>query len=838
MRLVSTFLLSGCVAALAVCGCRTAVTGPGAGEGASTVFELAGCAVARRISGPQDRIAGPGSEGRVGDIVIENALVRFVVASQGRSAPAGCLLDAAVQNGRDRMRLLLPEVGSGRACAPVITAVNIADPGGPERTARVVASGHCIGSPRVLVHTAYELAPDVRRIRMETYVHNRGEEPLEDFHLADRICHGRASRFAEGLGLYPYPGSGRTAWFSFFDGDGAWGIFPAGGERMSARIGAGHAALCYSTVTIPPGGKVSYARYFAAARTSPSEIGELVHLSGFEPLGRLTVQAKQRRASIPVGGALMGIHRGGRAVSLLVLGPDGRGSCRLPTGRYILIGRSPGRAPVGPVPVYVQPGLERLLTLRFSKRAFVSVSVEEMVDGKPKPTSARITVYRGAQGTSASAPPVLQGPPFPTPDWGRVAFTDESGSVTIPLSPMSALNGAQYLIVASKGPLYNYQVARVRAVPGETCQAKLTLTRMVDAGDYVAVDFRQYAAASPGSALTLRERRLADMAEGLDGAVVAQEDPPKLARRGRDQRLPTLVAGSEFALAGCGSLSLYPLWPTSGRDRLDAGIAAATGRSPTELVAAARRRYPDAIVQLNCPLDVPESFFQRAGDSGNAAVPAQGAMGVEFDAIELLSGRDIDAARKVLPRWFELLNRGRKVFVTGGSGSEGLLWEQAGMARTYVHLPTSAASASALRLMRATESLRRTPNAFVSTGPFLRATVNGEPIGSVQTVKTGQVTVHLEVWGPPWVQAKTVKVYVNGEVTREVKVPAPKAALQLSRRLKLKLEGDCWLVIVVEGDQAMAPVYMGRGAAAALPFAVTNPFWIDTDGDGKVTPAP
>jgi hypothetical protein len=35
----------------------------------------------------------------------------------------------------------------------------------------------------------------------------------------------------------------------------------------------------------------------------------------------------------------------------------------------------------------------------------------------------------------------------------------------------------------------------------------------------------------------------------------------------------------------------------------------------------------------------------------------------------------------------------------------------------------------------------------------------------------------------------------------------------------------------------MRPVYPGTGADAVVPFALTNPFWIDADGDGVVSPA-
>ena len=47
---------------------------------------------------------------------------------------------------------------------------------------------------------------------------------------------------------------------------------------------------------------------------------------------------------------------------------------------------------------------------------------------------------------------------------------------------------------------------------------------------------------------------------------------------------------------------------------------------------------------------------------------------------------------------------------------------------------------------------------------------------------------------------------------------------------------DTWYVVVVRGNRSLAPVVPKLGDRDVLPFAFTNPIWVDVDGDGKFTP--
>ncbi|MHC5034617.1 MAG: CehA/McbA family metallohydrolase, partial [Planctomycetota bacterium] len=221
------------------------------------------------------------------------------------------------------------------------------------------------------------------------------------------------------------------------------------------------------------------------------------------------------------------------------------------------------------------------------------------------------------------------------------------------------------------------------------------------------------------------------------------------------------------------------------------------------------------------------------GSAGAGAPPPT--LSAEVDALEVLSGRDVAAADGVLTWWFDLLNSGRQVVATGGSGSRTAVGVEGGSARTFVHCAAGDAKAAAAEIAAAVRRLKRVPNAFVTNGPFVEVTLNGRPIGSLQSVEDDKVRMELRVRAPLWIDVSKATVYCNGHIAEEVEIPEPTKPLRCDRVLGLEVPGDCWFVVVVEGERPLVPAYCG-GSSAPTPFAVTNPFWVDADGDGEVHP--
>jgi hypothetical protein len=215
--------------------------------------------------------------------------------------------------------------------------------------------------------------------------------------------------------------------------------------------------------------------------------------------------------------------------------------------------------------------------------------------------------------------------------------------------------------------------------------------------------------------------------------------------------------------------------------------------------------------------------------------------------------------------WFSLLNLGKRYTALGNSDTHGWTSTEAGCPRNYVLSDTDQ---PAYIDDQAMADAVRDHRVIASYGPFVQMWVDGEMIGSDVTMTGESVTVDIEVQAPSWVVVDRVELYANGELIREWTVEPGGGVVPFSERFDVELEEDAWLVTIVMGDGDLGPVFSpievpyvdlqmvveealgGVDLVSSMlvpaaplprvhpvhPFALTNPIWVDTDGDGFTAP--
>jgi len=835
-RAIASVLLLACAGF--VCGCEGAQrTGRGSSARVRPLVRLAGRSQAMVVRDLSLLPGGPGAEGRAGDLLLENAFVRFVVAAvrlDDALGAGGSLIDAAVQGGEDRMRLLVPLLGGPRAAFPVYESVKVSDPGGEGRPAEVLAEGHVGGRPEARVRTLYRLPPDSHALEVLTTVRNDGDSMLSLFGLRDMLYHGRTERYVPGLGFWPAGRRGGSRWLAFFWQGLVWGVIAGPADRIDGTYRPGCCELAYGTADIPPGKERSYRRFVKADVGGPERIWMDAHPVAEHMCAQMEAMVFEQGSRDPIAGARLEFRPVGyRSPFALVTDKAGRAQVELPAGRYSVTVQATGRVSAGPFIVSCAAGHRYRYPIPLCARAWANATVRVRVGAYPAPLAVRIASHSGGAPGGEWG-----GPAFPAPHALQPVLHGGIGRARVPLRLLTEAFPTAALLVASKGPLFSCDARPVQAVEGRTEPVELFLERVVDPGDYVAVDFRRHTDASLDCALMPEELALAGACEGLDGAVVC--DPVfRTSLIGVPADSECLLApGFRFERPGVGAFSFFPLAPPARVGEQDAGVSAGTAadlspllkpdQPPARVLAEARKLLPDALIQVDVPLDERTGYFALSGFAPSAGTNPPAELSEQFDAIELLHGRDVASARRLLPCWFALLNAGRQVIVTGGSGS-GL---RPGGARTFLHWPDS----EPLDLPEAIRRLKEAPNAFVTNGPFISATLNGQPIGSRQTVTDGRARLRLRVYAPLWVSVDSATVYRNGQPVERLAVPASERPLRCDRVVDLDASSDCWFVVLVEGSRPMQPVY--GGPDSPTPFAVTNPFWVDADGDGQVRVSP
>jgi hypothetical protein len=215
--------------------------------------------------------------------------------------------------------------------------------------------------------------------------------------------------------------------------------------------------------------------------------------------------------------------------------------------------------------------------------------------------------------------------------------------------------------------------------------------------------------------------------------------------------------------------------------------------------------------------------------------------------------------------WFTLLNLGYRVTAVGASDTHSPSSTPSGQPRTWVMSPTD--SPGTIDPGDVADALRA-HQAVASYGPYVRFEADGQPIGSEITTD-GTVELLVEVQSPSWFDTTQVEIYENGTLIEVLDIPQPNTTpLNLSTTVQVSPSDDAWYAVVVVGDDDLDPVYpsldreslqfqdvvtealgsmpsLSAFLSAApprprkgpmIPYAITNPIWVDVGGDGWDAP--
>ncbi len=213
--------------------------------------------------------------------------------------------------------------------------------------------------------------------------------------------------------------------------------------------------------------------------------------------------------------------------------------------------------------------------------------------------------------------------------------------------------------------------------------------------------------------------------------------------------------------------------------------------------------------------------------------------------------------------WFNLLNLGYRYTALGNSDTHGKTSIEAGCPRNFVQSEVDDPG-----FLRPDDIARavREGRVVASYGPFVRFSIDGAENGPGSTVvNDGEIELSIEVQSPTWFDVSRVELYENGVLIEEFSIPTPNdGVLNLAQTVRRSPTRDAWYVVIALGEGELGPVFTpvdippiqlqdvvtdalsgvpGVGtlleeawpiprASPVHPYALTNPVWVDRDGDG------
>ena len=819
----------------------------------------AGSAFARVIT-VEDTLPGEAAVGTAGDLLLANDRAAFVITDAEEQSTywyyGGALADAVTVDGCAPGEDKLDELGVVFAMPDIFQfeqsilrafkadTVEVVNDGSNGQAAIVRARGsdaiHWLVEHTLIKAAAssggrpfsgpfgatiildYVLEPDSAVLQIDITVFNSGDAP---FQIADATL----LQFGETLDAFSFTsdrvdlaGLGLDAglpWLLASDGAGAYALGMEGANLATVTFSGVQVGVDLNQLqdgfSLAVGESGTLTRYFA--------VGDGDGATAFEPLlerNPLPIRDQPAEAAV-IEGTLVDPSGVPTPSTLLVQAQTGdsdwgtlyrattdeQGAFRAvvpafdPPWSFRLVAEGDGRDDAEPVDVTAgQSGVELAL------QSYGGLTYAITADGAPSPGKLVVVRDDGSRRTFWLSGEGSLGVPPGTWDWTVTRgyeFTPARGTVVIPDDGEASIDAV--------------------------------LSRTLDTTGWISVDTHVHSSDSPDSRMDQAVQLAHAAAHGLDIVVHTEHEnivdrSTVPAEAGLDAWVNSVI-GEEVTSVAVEHMTMFPAEP-DGSPR--GGYVEWYGMNIEELFAAMRARSDGGVNLINHP-----SWLNDIGWDRVAGAPTTdpGLLGFastdplwswDLDGMEVMNGHGnifIDGNRR-FDDWMSMVNTGKKMIAVGCSDDHG--GDSVGFPRTYVRAPSDAPAE--LDIAALTTSFQ-VGQAVVSAGAFASISIDGAGPGEQVTDTDGTVDLSLQIQALPEIDVTHFVVFVNCDQVASVLAPTPDALIKYEGTVSVPVSGDSHVVVAAFGAEPL-PVGLPQYNGARAPRVMTNPIYVDGDGDG------
>ena len=534
----------------------------------------------------------------------------------------------------------------------------------------------------------------------------------------------------------------------------------------------------------------------------------------------------------PVAEAMVNITRGEVLFGAGRADPAGRLECLLPAERFAAAVSATG---YGSKTLTVSPGET---TVQLDEPGWLALQVGDEQGGKI-PCKVQI---RGRDGIAD---------PYLGNDSGergvRNLIYTETGHAKQALTP------GRYEIIVSHGPEFDAVFAEVMIRAGEVTPLVARLVRSVQTEGWISADFHSHSSPSGDNTSSQLGRVLNLLCEHVEFAPCTEHNrnstyAPHLAALKAERLLGTCV-GIELTGSPL-PVNHHNAFPLILEPRTQDGGGPGPDASPETQIErlALWDGASDKLVQQNHP-DIGHVFFDRDGDGQPDAGLRKSVETMDVVEVHppefILQGALIESQGKqynnTIFNWLQLLNRG--YWIPGVVNTDAHYnFHGSGFLRVYLASPTDEpAEVKPLDVVHAAEKGQM----FMTSGPFLEVRArhaNTGPVhgyGETLVSSPRETYLAIRVQCPNWFDIDRVQILLNGKLTPELNFTRQShpryysgGVVKFEREFRLELLEDTHLIVVAAGEGSTLGRVMGPSAGQNMPIAVSNPIFVDVDGDG------
>ncbi|MCH9022962.1 MAG: CehA/McbA family metallohydrolase, partial [Planctomycetes bacterium] len=444
--------------------------------------------------------------------------------------------------------------------------------------------------------------------------------------------------------------------------------------------------------------------------------------------------------------------------------------------------------------------------------------------------------------------------PYFFPDTGEQGvhnvYYSHNGRFRQPLEP------GRYETIISYGPEYDAVFKQILVERGVETSLNARLIRSVDTTGWISSDFHSHSSPSGDNSASQLGRVLNLLCEHIEFAPCTEHNRldtyvPHLRALGAEHLMATAVG---IELTGSpGPLNHQNAFPLIRKAHTQDNGGPVTDKDPFVQIErlALWDNKSEKLVQENHPNIVQLLFDKNLDGKADAA---HHKMLTYMNVIEvhppgkILQGpsvnqEGINDGKNRMHAWLQMLNQGHRVWGVVNTDAH-YNFHGSGWLRNYIKSPTDdPAAIKTLDIVR--ESKRG--HIIMTNGPFLEVIL--EPANSDEympsfpgdqaNISGGSVRLKIRVQCPNWFDIDRVQVLLNGQAEANLNITRKNSpgkfsdtVIKFDQTLLLELKRDTHVIVVAIGEQSSLGPVMGPGRQESNPIAVSNPIYVDADGNG------
>ncbi len=454
-------------------------------------------------------------------------------------------------------------------------------------------------------------------------------------------------------------------------------------------------------------------------------------------------------------------------------------------------------------------------------------------DGKYMPVKIE---FRGTKGTKD---PFLG--PFKRAEGAGNNWFNTTTSFDVPVPP------GTYEIAFSRGPEFDVILKTVTVQRGNREKIDVMMKRAYSTPNWIVADMHNHTTGSGDTNAEIEGRMYNLAGSGIEFAPATEHNRISTFTEHIEQlglqKFIASAAGVELSgRPGPGDINHQNGWPVKIQEDKRGNGAPKTDKDPYMQM---KRLYDYdggkfKLMQQNHP-NIGWLYFDKDRDGvaddgfGTASIThcleINGTL-VEFPRI--LAG---ERSRSRLLPWLQMLNLGYRIYGTANSDSH-VVSHATGSVFSYIY--TANDNPEKIDEVELAHQVKN-GHVVISNGPFMDIRMNGSLPGEEIKVKDGKVTVKVKVMTSNWCPVNTVQVVVNGRADQSLVFTNEKnpelfkeGVTAFEHEIPVSLKTDAHLIVLAYGKGETVGKVQGSKMRNAIPIVMSNPVFVDVDGNGFI----